>query len=75
VQGLAGVSTKLKNDLIGKLTDAKTKIAQGKLADACQKLTDFLTKINAESGKGLTVAQANDLRADALFIKKVLGCP
>ena len=75
VQGLPGVTTKLKNDLIGKLTDAKTKIAQGKPADACLKLTDFLTKVNAESGKGLTVAQANDLRADALFIKTVLGCP
>ena len=75
VNGLTGVSTKLKTDLIGKLTDAKTKLAQNKLADACQKLTDFITKVNAESGKGLTVAQANELRTDATRIKAVLGCP
>jgi len=75
VQGLTGISAKLKTDLAGKLTDAKTKIAQGKIADACQKLTDFVTTVNTQSGKGLTVAQANELLADALFIKKVLGCP
>jgi hypothetical protein len=75
VQALTGVTTKLKTDLAAKLTDAKTKIAQGKVADACVKLTDFIASVRGQSGKGLTVAQANELQADAVFIKKVLGCP
>ncbi len=75
VQGLSGVSRNLKGSLIVKLQDAQKLLAAGNVTGACGKLKDFIQLAMAQSGKGLTVAQANDLRADAQFIKAVLGCP
>ena len=41
---------------------------------ACGKLNDFISAVQAQSGKGLTVAQANDLIATANQIKAGIGC-
>jgi hypothetical protein len=75
VQGLGGVSNSVKSSLITKLQDAEKLLNQGTTTGACGKLKDFISLVMGQSGKGLTVAQANDLIADATFIKKVVGCP
>jgi hypothetical protein len=74
VQGM-GFSAKLTNDLVGKLTDAKSKIAINKITDACIKLNDFINSVNAQKPTVITPAQKADLIADATFIKRLLGCP
>jgi Big-like domain-containing protein len=75
IQNLTGVSTTLKTSLVTKLTDVETKLNEDKISDACLKLADFITAVTKEKGKGLTVAQTNDLLADANQIKATLGCP
>jgi hypothetical protein len=41
---------------------------------ACGDLTGFINHVMAQSGKQLTVAQANQLLAAAAQIRAVLGC-
>ena len=43
-------------------------------ADACNKIDAFINEVQAQSGKAITVDQANNLIADANQIKAVLGC-
>jgi hypothetical protein len=74
VNGLSGVSNSLKNSLTQKLDDANKLLNQGNKTGACGKLNDFASQVQAQSGKGLTTAQANDLLADAARIMKVIGC-
>ena len=45
--------------------DALTALGAGDTATACSDLTDFINKVNAQSGKGLTTSQANQLIAAA----------
>jgi len=45
------------------------------LATACIKLQDFINECNAQSGKKLSVEQANELIARANEIRASLGCP
>jgi hypothetical protein len=75
VNGLSGVASNLKNSLISKLDAAEQLLAQGNVSGACGKLKDFIQQVQSQSGKGLTVAQATDLLADANRIKAVIGCP
>ena len=75
VQGLPGVSASLKNALIVKLQAAQNFLNQGNITSACVSLNDFISLVKAQSGKGLTVAQATDLQADATRVKAVIGCP
>jgi hypothetical protein len=63
----------------GKSLPAKIKVAQanyaaGDIAGTCSMLAAFISEVNAQSGKQLTVAQANDLRARATAIRTILGC-
>jgi len=74
VNGLPGVASGLKNALTAKLQDAKKLIDQGNTTGGCNKFKDFITQVQRESGKGLTVAQANDLLADANRVSTVIGC-
>jgi hypothetical protein len=73
VQGLSGVTTSLKNSLINKLQTASKQLPN-QVAGACDNLNLFIEQVNAQSGKGLTPTQANDLKADANQIKATLGC-
>jgi hypothetical protein len=75
VNGLSGVPSATKNSLVVKLNAAKAFLAQGNRIGACGKLTDFITEVNSQSGKKLTVAQANSLRTAAQAIKTTLLCP
>jgi hypothetical protein len=47
----------------------------GDLTSACGNLGAFINQVQAQSGKKITVSQANELIAAAQQIKAVLGCP
>ena len=64
-----------QNSLIAKLDAAKKAIQKGNLSTACSNLTAFINHVIAQSGKKITVAQANELIAAAQGIKQLLGCP
>jgi len=49
-------------------------LADNNTAQACSDLTSFINHVQAQSGKHLTVSQANQFIAAATNIKKVLGC-
>jgi hypothetical protein len=48
---------------------------KGELNTACHKLDEFLHDVKAQSGKKLTVAQADQLTTAANQIETALGCP
>lgn len=53
---------------------ARAALAAGDTAGACRALDSFLNEVQAQSGKQLTVAQAEALATDANRIKAVAGC-
>ena len=63
-----------QNSLDNKLQDVLTAINAGQTATACSELTDFIGHVQSQTGKGLTVNQANQLLAAANQIKAVLRC-
>ena len=71
VQGIANsLDAKLQN-ILGALNAAQN----GSAANVCNQLGAFINETQAQSGKKLTVAQANQLIAKAMQIKAVIGCP
>jgi hypothetical protein len=60
--------------LASKVQVALNYVGMGDKADACSTLADFMSEVQAQSGKKLTVAQANSLLANAARIRAVLGC-
>lgn len=70
VQGV-GSGTSL-NDMI---VLAQGSVANGNVAAACTKLSDFSNAVHAQSGKKIPAATATALMADATRIRAVLGCP
>jgi len=60
--------------LASKVQDALDAVRAGNIASACSTLNDFMNEVKAQSGKKLTVAQANSLLTDAARIRAVLGC-
>jgi hypothetical protein len=64
----------LTNSLISKLHDALSGFDAGKTARACGKLKDFISEVNAQTGKGITPAQASELITSAERIRAVMGC-
>jgi N-acetylneuraminic acid mutarotase len=58
----------------GQLQSVQADLAANNTAQACNDLTSFINHVNAQSGKKLTVAQANQLLAAATRIQAVLGC-
>ena len=59
---------------VAQLEGARTALAAGERRDACGSLKAFVNHANAQSGKKLTVAQANRLIGDATRIGAVLSC-
>jgi HYR domain-containing protein len=55
--------------------NAQTAIANGDTARACDKLTSFISQVQALSGKKISAATAASLITDAERVKSVLGCP
>jgi len=60
--------------LNAKLNAALADIAANDLAGACSSLSALINETNAQSGKKLTVAQANVIIAMAIQLKGQLGC-
>jgi hypothetical protein len=69
-----GLPKGTSNSLNAKLNTVLADIASGNGAGACQALTDLINEANAQSGKKLTVAQANQIINQALTLKGQLGC-
>jgi hypothetical protein len=61
------------NSLVSKLQAALDSISNGK-PSACGQFTSLIQAVNAQSGKGITPAQAAQLIASATQIKAVIGC-
>lgn len=66
--------TGLENSLLAKLQNAFTKLTRGDTAGACNQLSAFINEVQAQSGKKISVTQANQMLAAASRIRKVLGC-
>jgi hypothetical protein len=64
----------IENSLMVKLEHAEDSINAGDVRGACNKLKAFINEVNAQTGKKLTLDQANQLIADAIQIKAALGC-
>jgi hypothetical protein len=63
-----------KNALLVKLNAALAKVQAVNNGPACGPLADFISLVNAQLGKDITVSDANALVAKATQIRAVLGC-
>jgi hypothetical protein len=68
------LSKGLQDSLDVKLNAALKAVNAGQTATACSDLSDFIGQAQSQSGKGLTVSQANQLLAAAKQMQAVLGC-
>lgn len=73
VQGLP-IAHGLKSSLLTQLQAVQADLQANNTAQACNDLTSFMNHVSAQSGKGLTTSQANQLSAAATTIQKVLAC-
>ena len=67
----------IENSLDAKLENALRALdaaQNGDTTTACNSINAFINEVNAQSGKALTVAQANQLIAAAQQIRAALGC-
>jgi len=80
---LSGLTTTLVNDSSGKgpghaLADKAAAIQEavsgGQYATACMELSNYLGLIKAQTGRKLTIDQANLLTGDATNLAAALGC-
>jgi len=60
--------------LADKATTIQTAVNAGQTATACAGITDYLGLVKAQTGKKLTIAQANQLTTDATDLAAALGC-
>ncbi len=60
--------------LADKVQSAQSSLASGDVASTCSILSAFINEVNAQSGKKIPVAQADQLIADAQRIQSVLAC-
>jgi uncharacterized protein (DUF697 family) len=64
----------IQNSFDSQLQAVQADLSANNTAQACSDLTSFINHARAQSGKALTVSQANQLIAAATQIKAVLGC-
>ena len=64
----------LQTSLDAKLTDALKEVKAGETTTACSDLSDFIGRVQGQSGKGLTTEQAQQLQAEATQVQTVLAC-
>jgi len=74
VNGL-NINQGIQTSLLAKLNAAAAALAADNTTTACTKLQDFINECNAQSGKKLSVEQANELIARANEIRASIGCP
>jgi hypothetical protein len=63
-----GIDAQTSNGLLAKLNEAKAALAEGRLAVVRNKLSDFVSQVNAQTGRGVTADAAALLLADAQYI-------
>jgi predicted outer membrane repeat protein len=68
------IASGLKSSLVRQLQTVLADLQANNTAQACSDLTSFINHVKAQSGKGLTTSQANQLIAAAKQIQAVLGC-
>jgi len=68
------LSSSLQNALDVKLNAALKDINGGQTATACSDLSNFIGQVQAQTGKGISTSQANQLIAAAQQVQAVLGC-
>jgi hypothetical protein len=64
----------LGTSLEAKLMTVQQMLADHKLRQACENLGSFLNQVNAQTGKGLTIEQASELKTNAQRIEHRLRC-
>jgi hypothetical protein len=64
----------IQTSLVSKLNDALSAIESQDTSRACDDLAALISESNAQSGKHLTIAQANAIRDAATQIRSQLGC-
>src|SRR5712692_8605566 len=69
-----GLQAGIANSLDAKLQAAQASLPAN-ITSACNQMNAFVNEVMAQSGRHLTVAQADQLIAQANFIKTSLGCP
>jgi len=65
---------KLGTSLHDKLVTVQRMLANDKPKQACENLDNFLNQVRTQTGKGLTVAQADELTARAQRVRDEIGC-
>jgi hypothetical protein len=65
---------KLGTSLHDKLITVNRFLEANKPQQACENLWSFISQVESQSGKGLTVGQASDLTGSASLIMNVIGC-
>jgi uncharacterized delta-60 repeat protein len=65
---------KLGTSLTDKLSQAQRFNAEGKLKQACDTLGAVLSQVSAQTGKGLTLEQTQELMTRVTRIQNVIGC-
>ncbi len=76
IQFINGFNLKkgIENSLSTKLRNAMGAVQRGNIITACNLLNAFINEVRAQTGKAITVDQANQLIAEANQIKAVSGC-
>jgi FIMAH domain len=69
-----GLAQGLEQSLTAKLKNAKRDCESGHKQPACNKLGAFDNEVTAQTGQGLTTAQAGVLHGHSGGIKGALGC-
>lgn len=72
--GTLGLPHGLENSLTAKLRNARRDCRKGHTQPACNVMNAFDNEVDAQTGHGITAAQAALLRAHSDAIKGVLGC-
>ena len=68
------INRSLANSLIAKVRAARAAIQRGDIATACSQMAAFLNEVQAQTGKGLTNDQAQQLTNSANEIRRLLAC-
>jgi hypothetical protein len=63
-----------RTNLVSILQNAQAAIARGDTAGACDKMTSFISQVQAQSGKKIVKKTAEALITDGRRIKSALGC-
>ena len=73
IQGM-NIKRGLANSLIAKVRAGRAAAQRGNISAACGEMGAFLGEVQAQTGKGLTPDQAQQLTMSANEIRRLLAC-